>query len=321
MGAIEKNHIMQVAQEQADALLRHWLGGKVTCQEIKPLHGGYCSAVFRLDFDRHPYAAVVKLYYDSDDPLARERLRLDYLHQNTNVPCPQVYLQDSSRKIVPASFLILELLPGVTLESTKLRLEDRIVIERELANVLLDLHSHKRDTFGDIEEQPGSCNWADKFLPCLEENRRDMDGLLPRTIIVELDNALRLAKDAFRLQGEPTLIHNDVWGGNIMVVKRSESWHLSGLLDPVGLQYADVEKELAYLEAFDTVRECFFDAYTARQSLRPGYEFRKLFYFLNTYMIHLWLGFGREFQDYIVETARKIIAYDEKSECEKPDEK
>lgn len=53
------------------------------------------------------------------------------------------------------------------------------------------------------------------------------------------------------------------------------------------LQYADVEHELAYLQAFDTVGTDFFDAYTAQTPMRPGFEIRRLFYGLNTHMIHV----------------------------------
>ena len=93
-----------------------------------------------------------------------------------------------------------------------------------------------------------------------------------------------------------------------MVHERSDGWHLSGLIDPVGLQYADVEKELAYLQAFDTLGETFFSSYTARRPLLPGYEFRRLFYWLNTFMTHVWLGFGAAFHERIVATCDEIMA-------------
>ena len=93
-----------------------------------------------------------------------------------------------------------------------------------------------------------------------------------------------------------------------MVEQRSDRWHLSGLLDPVGLQYADVELELAYLEAFDTVGEAFFGTYTAARPLRQGYDYRRLFYWLHTYMVHVWLGFRGDFQDRICAVARQIVA-------------
>jgi aminoglycoside phosphotransferase (APT) family kinase protein len=209
--------------------------------------------------------------------------------------------------VIPYSFLLLECLPGTNLQAACLVPGQRVSVERELAEALVDLHSHKAQTFHGIGEETGVCCWAGRFLPDLEENRRDMEGLLPPTILEKLDVVLPLAEDALRDQGEPTLIHNDVWAGNIMVHERDDGWHLSGLLDPVGLQYADVEKELAYLQAFDTVGEAFFRIYAVRRPLRPGYEFRRLSYWLDTYMTHIWLGFGTEFHGRTIATCNQIL--------------
>jgi fructosamine-3-kinase len=300
---------MPLTRAQASAVLGRWLGTAVECRDVEPLHGGICSAVFRLQFEGPPYSAVVKLQSEhEDDPLPRECRKLEYLRQHTAMPCPRVYLQDASRAIIPYSFLLMESLPGTNLEAARLPASSRKAIERELAHVLLELHSHTAETFHDLEASAGTRNWADVFLPALDENRRDMEGLLADDLLRKLDRVLPRAARAFRDQGEATLIHNDVWAGNIIVAERADGWHLSGLVDPVGLQYADVEKELAYLEAFDTAGDEFVRVYTAQQSFRSGYDYRKLFYWLNTYMTHVWLGFGPQFHERIAATCDAITA-------------
>ena len=302
----EKDDIV-LTRPQASALLSQWRGSTVDCSDIAPLQGGICSAVFRLGFDRAPHWAVVKLRPAAeDDPLPRERVRLDYLREHTSVPCPKVYLQDDSLSIVPYSFLLVEHLPGVNLESARLGPGQRATVERELARVLAELHSRTRDTFGNLGTESGTREWVDVFIPRLQDIRGEMDELLPSSLREELDRALPLAEDALRAQGVPALIHHDVSPGNIIVENRSGSWHLSGLVDPVGLQYADAELELAYLEAW-TVGKCFFDAYRRERPLRPGYEFRRLFYWLHTYMVHVWLGIGGDLHDRILSTTRQVM--------------
>jgi len=300
---------MPLTREQASALLGHWLGADVECREVEPLHGGICSAVFRLQFDRPPRSGVVKLQTDTeDDPLPREREMLDHLRRYTKMPCPQVYLQDASRTIIPYSFLLLECLPGTNLKAARLSVASRATVERELAQVLLELHSHTAEAFHEVGQPSDARNWTEVFLPSLEENRRDVEGLLPEALLQRLDRVLPLAESALQDQGPPTLIHNEVSPGNVIVAERADGWHLSGLVDAVGLRYADVEKELAYLEAFDTVGREFFRVYTAERPLRGGYEYRKLFYWLNTYMTHVWLGSGPEFHDRVAKTCNAILA-------------
>ncbi|MBN1917214.1 MAG: aminoglycoside phosphotransferase family protein [Verrucomicrobia bacterium] len=298
-----------MTRAQASTLLGHWLGRETDCREVEPLHGGICSAVFRLQFETPPYVSVVKLQADNeDDPLPRECRKLEHLHQHTAVPCPRVYLQDTSRTIIPYSFLLMECLAGTNLEAVHLSASSRRTVERELAETLLELHSHTAEVFHETGQSEGVRQWANVFLPTLDENRRDMDSLLSDALLRKLDTVLPLAETAFRNQGAPTLIHNDVWAGNIIVDERANGWHLSGLIDPVGLQYADVEKELAYLEVFNTVGDEFFRTYTAARPLRTGYEHRKLFYWLDTCMTHVWLGFGPEFHDRIAKTCADILA-------------
>jgi fructosamine-3-kinase len=63
-------------------------------------------------------------------------------------------------------------------------------------------------------------------------------------------------------------------------------------VDPAA-RYADVEFELAYLEVFGTVTDAFFERYAAERPLRDGYGLRRLYYWLNTLLLHVWV-FGDE---------------------------
>jgi fructosamine-3-kinase len=83
---------------------------------------------------------------------------------------------------------------------------------------------------------------------------------------------------------------------------------LSGLIDPGGLRYVEVEMELAYLEAFKTVRPEFFRVYSERRPLRPGYGYRRLFYWLDTFMTHIWLGFGPKYHKRLASACNDVLA-------------
>jgi fructosamine-3-kinase len=294
---------IRLTPEQAEALLAEWLGSSVKCTGVQPLHGGMINSVLRLDFDRAPFSAVVKLN-SAAGGFSREARMLRHLRETTHLPCPAVYLEGDAPRSIPYSFLLLEMLPGVNMWHAPLSDADRAQIERELAGALLELHSHTRATFGAIGE-PGAERWADVFVPRMREVRPKVDGKLPAHVLRDVDCAIGVAAQVLSEQGEPALVHGDVWAANIMIAQAEDGWHLSGLLDP-SAEYADVEIELAYLQTFGARPTAFFKTYTAQRPLRPGYETRRLFYWLNTCLIHVWLFGDRHYCEATASVAAEI---------------
>jgi fructosamine-3-kinase len=126
-------------------------------------------------------------------------------------------------------------------------------------------------------------------------------------VLLDVDQAIRQAKQALSEQGQPTLVHGDIWAANVIVEKTTSGFQLSGLIDP-NAQYADVELELAYLEEFSHVAgPTFFSAYHAVKPRRPGYERRRLFYWLHSYLIHVWLFEDQIFRDKVTWVVKQIL--------------
>ncbi len=292
---IELEPDLDLTIAQAERLLSAWLSTPVMCQEIVPLHGGMVNSVFRLGFDRPPHRAVVKIHGTESDTFDSEAGALQYLRTETSCPVPSVYLHDGSARLIPHAFLLLEHVRGDCVHSLDLEPSDRIEIDVQLADVLAGLHHHTRGSWGDVETRGTSESWAGLFTARLNEIRAHptIAERLDAEVLVDVDEAIDRCRSALVDSGRPTLVHGDVWDGNLMAVREDGQWRLSGLLDP-DLQFADVELELAYLEVFDNDREAFFAAYTAHHTLRPGYEHRRLFYWLHTALVHVAL-FGDEF--------------------------
>jgi fructosamine-3-kinase len=175
------------------------------------------------------------------------------------------------------------------------------------AEVLLELHGHTRLTFGGIGETLGQDRWSDIILARLLEVRRQasVELRLSPSVLEDVDYAIPFAGIALQDQGVPTLIHGDIWDGNVILRQENRRWRLSGMVDP-DLHYADVEAELAYLEVFGSRRAAFLEAYTAHCPLRPGYPLRRLFYWLHTALVHVWLFGDGYYCEYLASTAKAI---------------
>lgn len=292
---IELQPDLELTSAQAERLLEAWLGRPVACTRIRKLRGGMVNTVLQLEFDRPPHRAVVKLHGRGDEHFAAEARSLAHLRSETECPVPAVYLLDTSMQLVPHACLLLEYLPGVCLDGLDLDRVDRDDLEAQLAGVLAELHGHTRTWWGPIDAEPEPGTWAEIVTARLAEARAHpgVAARLTPAVLEQVDEATMRAQPLLQDAGPPTLVHGDVWPGNTMVEQRDGRWMLAGLLDP-DLQFADVEYELAYLEVFDVSRDAFFAAYSQHRALRPGYERRRLVYWLHTALVHVGL-FGDEF--------------------------
>jgi fructosamine-3-kinase len=290
---------------QASEVLSAWLGAGVRCTDITPLQGGMLNSVLRLRFDREPYAAVVKLNGEGE-AFAAEARALRHMHAR-DFPCPEVYLEGAERVLLPYSFLLLEALPGVHMGQATLDDGDRARVERELAEALAALHTHTRETFGDVTAS-GPHDWREILMPDLRRYRasEEVAARLSPEVLKEVDRAIAVGERWLADQGAPTLIHGDIWAANIIVARLDDGWHLSGLVDP-SAQYADVEMELAYLRSFRDPWADFFETYTALRPLRPGHEERWLVYWLRTYLVHVYYFGDHHYRDVTAWAARAIL--------------
>jgi fructosamine-3-kinase len=306
---IELQPDIDLTPTQAERLLAAWLGGPATCRRIVPLKGGLVNTVLRLEFDRPPFAAVVKLHGAGGPSFAREARALRYLRDETACPAPLPYLVGDAGGILPWAFLLVEVVPGSCLVQVTLSPEDRAGLDEQLAGVLLELHSHVGPGFGELGTGPSGVAWADIFVPRLLAARRhpDVGRRLDARTLARVDAAIELAGPSLQDAGVPILVHGDVWDGNLVVRQEGSRWTLSGLLDPAP-EYADVEMELAYLEVFDASRPALLAAYTAVRPMRPGYEHRRRFYWLHTALVHVGLFGDPFFCEFTARTAESILA-------------
>lgn len=86
---------------------------------------------------------------------------------------------------------------------------------------------------------------------------------------------------------QPSLIHGDLWGGNLSYDKQGEPV----IFDPAAY-YADREAEIAMTELFGGFGSSFYQAYNSVWALDSGYQSRKNLYNLYHILNHLNLFGG-----------------------------
>ena len=89
--------------------------------------------------------------------------------------------------------------------------------------------------------------------------------------------------DQYLIEPEaPSLIHGDLWAGNVMTGSDGRAW----IIDPAAY-YGHPEADLAMTELFGGFSPAFYDAYFAYAKMEAGYQDRKDIYNLYHLLNHL----------------------------------
>ncbi len=307
---VELQPNLALTSEEATRVLGAWLQRPVVCSAVERLKGGMVNSVFRLEFDQAPYRAVIKLHSADTDDFEAEAVALRYLRSESTCPVPEVHHNDASGNLLSAAYLLLEHIDGVCLQNVDLRPDQRRQVDEQLAHILGQLHSIAGPGYGHVHQMGDGLadDWASLFVARLAELRAEpaVVGWLDSDVLAAIDGAIEMAPAILVDVGPPRLVHGDVWEGNIMVREVEGEWRIVALLDP-NLQFAPTELELAYLDVFDNERPDFFAAYHQTHERAPGYERRRLFYWLHTALVHVALFDEEFFRQYTARVARQIV--------------
>jgi len=242
---------------------------------------------------------VVKVDASASPRLDVEGEMLRYLAERSELPVPSVIHADPS-------LLVME------------HVENSGAVtgagEEAAADLLASLHSvesaegygFERDTLigGLVQPNGWDRDWAEFFggkrLVEMARQARDagrVDGGL-------VERVERLAGGLAGLIGEagpPSLIHGDVWGGNVL----ARDGRVAAFIDPA-IYYAEAEVELAFITLFGTFGERFFERYAERRPIRDGFwEGRRDLYNLYPLLVHARL-FGGHYIGSVEQTLRRF---------------
>jgi fructosamine-3-kinase len=253
----------------------------VGVQRSTPLGGGCLGDVRRIDLE-DGRIVVAK----GGQNLEVEGRMLGFLKTRTGLPVPDVIHADDQVLIMDW----IDGAPGMLSPGA----------ERDLAAHVAALHDITASAFGfewDTVIGPlGQPNGAMADWPSFFAGRRLMHmarlaldaGQLPDTLVARIERLAAHIGDELDHRPIPSLLHGDLWGGNILV----HGNRIAGFIDPA-IYFGDPEVELAFMTLFGTVGPDFFAAYRERRPIAPGFEERRRhIYLLYPLLVHVRLFGG-----------------------------
>jgi len=279
-------------------------GGGVSIHQTASVGGGCINDTFAIETTHGPF--FVKSRSKAPEHFfEREREGLQRIAATHTIRVPQPILNSAEIEASDASdFLILE-----HIESAAPASDYSEMLGRSLAA----MHRATSETFGlntgnyiGLTPQSNSPkpSWAEFFatqrlefqLNLLEEKSRATAEL--RTLLAKLIS--RLDKLVGGHAPVPSMLHGDLWSGNIM----SDESGAPVIVDPA-IYYGDREADLAMTELFGALDSRFYDSYAEAWPLSEGYEDRKEIYNLYHLMNHVNL-FGLSYLSGVLGILRRF---------------
>ena len=245
--------------------------------------GGCIGEVYEAELSEGS-KAVAKVDRAGESHLEREAYMLRYLGDKSDLPVPKVY--HHSEKL-----LLMEFVEGGG---------DLSGAEEHAAELLAALHGitakaygHERDTLVGSLSQPNP--WTESWVEFFRDQRLlypagvvHEAGRLPAELRARLERLAGKIDELLEEPEHPSLIHGDVWGGNVL----ARGDRIAAFLDPA-IYHADPEIELAFIALFDTFGERFFRRYGELREVRPGFfEARRHLYNLYPLLVHVYFFGG-----------------------------
>lgn len=227
--------------------------------------------------------------------LDTEAWMLKFLKDNTSLPVPDVEFNNDH-------VIIMEFIEShdmIDYRGQRHAAEQLAALHLQTA----DQYGLERDTVIGSLRQPNkqSKDWVQFFgehrlmhmvKAALDENKID------KRMVQQTEKLVAKLPEILKEPAAPSLVHGDVWGGNIIIGRGK----ISAFLDPA-IYYADPEVELAFIRLFNTFDDSFFSRYSEINPIRPGFhEERADIYNLYPLLVHTRL-FGASY----ARKAQKIL--------------
>lgn len=207
--------------------------------KIQELTEGMCNAAYRLTY-ADGFRTVLKIsspikegFMTNESNLMEAEVRaMKLVMDNTDIKVAEVYKYDTSKQLCDGDYFFMENLDGTSWISTIDNMGEEVnsKLRMEVGKLQKQLSEVKGDKFGLLGDDVHQFNSLYEFTYFLINNvledaeKRDVVIGVPK---IEILTRLEMDKDIFESIKVPTLVHWDMWEGNIFV----KDGEISGIID------------------------------------------------------------------------------------------
>ncbi len=314
-----------LTDEELDQLIAEAFGGERRIVARAELSDGMFNAAWRLTLDGAGGATevVLKVSPPPEVPLLtyeRDIMRTEamfFRQADGRAPMPTLHHAGLRRSIVDSDFLVLSALDGVAWDKAKKRLTapERAALRTELGAIVAGLHSVRGDQFGYPQPAAGlsGSSWPQAFSAMVNAVLADAERFgVALPVDTEAIKALpERHGDALAEVTAPTLVHFDLWDGNIFL--DLDGPRVEGLIDAERAFWGDPHADFVSLALFGDIETDtdFLAGYRGAGGVvefTPALRRRLNLYRVYLYLIMITEGAPRGYTSIAQRLARKYFA-------------
>ena len=260
----------------------------------REITSGFYNAIYELKTKNNSFILKVAPSLDIDimtyekDIMKRE-IKVYRLLQNIHVPVPKVIAIDDTKSIIASDFYIMEQLEGNTLFELKENIIDKERYYKMVMEYLSKIHQIKMDAFGYDNLRVRPVSNSDAMLQMFDNIYQDgvKKNIVYPTFIIALLDRIKDYKLCLDEVKRPSLLHFDLWDGNIFVHQH----RVVGLIDTERSFNGDPLAEFAgmHLDIFADENRTYLEHYNlfANEKIIVNDNARIRFRIYQTYMYFL----------------------------------
>jgi len=285
-------------------------------QEASLLEGGLFNTTYKICYGNDIRQAVLRcgpvnrhLLMAFEEHLMQAERYVYELCEINKVPCSNVLVCDSSRKIIDRDYMIVEYIESIPLSDVRIDKNQKADLHAQIGRYMKQFHSITNNKFGRVSYLVSGktfCSWYDYLIAEIDditENSRKYNAFT--------DTEVDLIRSAFIKHKQlldditiPHLVHTDLWDGNVLITQKNDKYDVAAIIDADRAVFGDVDFEFASPWMID---KDFLNGYDMNFDFADfnseDRQTRRKIYLILYYLIEAYVGIAeynnaKQFDDY-----------------------
>lgn len=232
-----------LTEQQITRLVKANFGQEIEIGRIDELKGGMFNSAYWIDLPELQNAIVLKVSLTPDTPvltyekdlMPTEVEVMQLITDKTTIPIPKVLGFDFSNQLINSNYFFMTAMHGQVMTSLVRRMgkENNQRVKMTLGGYFAQIHGIKGKYFGYFSKLPKRQfqTWREAFLDMNATILRDAQQHHVDLPYARIESVL--AKHAHLLDevSVPSLVHYDIWPGNIFMIKNGDEYQIEGIVD------------------------------------------------------------------------------------------